>query len=365
LVADEDFKLVPVEFIANTFRTPLAAIGDFNLSRVLSLQEALAALSSGFYDLAESFSGKLWIYPVAVTVVSLMNTIALVFIIGTKLAWRERSSAKFQYIQSWILLPFFIILVVASVIFCSLFSIVDVVVADFCSGPGDTIGSPDDSVLAILETKAYPTDPAYTSIAHITEGCQGEDALEPLHLLQANFDAISSANGEFQKQFGVYDPADISDAIGITVDEYTSVLGTAADMNSSLASLEASTGEIDDALDCSELNREYTDVAHDRICTAGARAITWTFACLGVVAISGMSIITLRASWRDIVDFVEPTELDKQQHDEYDNASQGSPHHEVVEEMVYDDEPIYDDGADIYDDEPMYGDGRDDGRYYG
>ena len=47
----------------------------------------------------------------------------------------------------------------------------------------------------------------------------------------------------------------------------------------------------------------YTDLAF---------ALTWCFGCLSTVVVGGMAAVTLRASWRDVLDFVEPGDrLDK------------------------------------------------------
>ena len=48
------------------------------------------------------------------------------------------------------------------------------------------------------------------------------------------------------------------------------------------------------------------------MCTDLAFALTWCFGCLAAVAVGGMAVVTLRASWRDVLDFVEPGDrLDK------------------------------------------------------
>ena len=52
LVHDGDFKAVPMGYLANTLKTPLLALGDLGLSKILSLQEALAATLAGFHGMA-------------------------------------------------------------------------------------------------------------------------------------------------------------------------------------------------------------------------------------------------------------------------------------------------------------------------
>ena len=95
------------------------------------------------------------------------------------------------------------------------------------------------------------------------------------------------------------------------------------------------------------MNAAYSDITYNGVCDAGAQALTWIFSCLGAVAISGMSIITLRSSWRDVQDFVDPSDADHKAALPYDDDEDyGEEGVEVIEEMVSasyeDDDPIYD-----------------------
>ena len=141
-----------------------------------------------------------------------------------------------------------------------------------------------------------------------------------------------------------------SEALGISVEELGTVLGKISSFDESLSTLDAETANATEALDCRLLNGAYTDVTYNGVCDTGARALTWIFTCLGAIAISGMSIITLRIGWRDVIDFVDPTEAQEKgvipydadmDEEDYDEAGV-----EVIEEEMmasYDDEDlIYD-----------------------
>ena len=276
-----------------------------------------------------------------------MDVIALVYIIGIATAWQERSSAAFQKIQTWILLPLFILLVIATTLVCSLFSVFTVMDADFCTGTASTLGSPDSSVAAILDARLYPTDPAHAAISHFTLGCKGDDGLSDMHLLSAKIDSASIARGDFLQQVTNHDAIAFSEALGISPEELSTVLGKISSLDESLATLNAKTSNTTAILDCPSMNAAYSDITYNGVCDAGAQALTWIFSCLGAVAISGMSIITLRSSWRDVEDFVDPSDADHKAALPYDDdENYGEEGVKVIEEMVSasyeDDDPIYD-----------------------
>ena len=284
LVHDGDFKAVPISYLVKTLKTPLLALGDLGLPKILSLQEALAAISAGFHGMADDIDGYSWFYPTAIALLGVMDVIALVYIIGIATAWQERSSAAFQKIQTWILLPLFILLVIATTLVCSLFSVFTVMDADFCTGTASTLGSPDSSVAAILDARLCPTDPAHAAISHFTLGCKGDDGLSDMHLLSSKIDSASIARGDFFQQVTHHDAIAFSEALGISPEELSTVLGKILSLDESLATLDAKTSNTTAILDCPSMNAAYSDITYNGVCDAGAQALTWIFSCLGAVA---------------------------------------------------------------------------------
>jgi len=357
LVNDGDFKSVSMASITNTLQTPLSALEDLSLPNVLSLQEALAAVSAGFHAIADNLEGYNWFYPTAIALLVVMDVIALIYIIGIVAAWRERSDAALQKVQTWVLLPLFILLVIATTLVCSLFSIFTVMNADFCTGTANAVGTPDASVAAILDAGASPTDPAYVAVSHFTQGCTGDDPLNDMNLLSTKIDSASTARQDFLKQVKDYDVIAFSEALGISAEQLGTVLGKVLSLDESLANLDAKTSNATEVLYCPSMNAAYSDVTYNGVCDAGARALTWIFICLGAVVVSGMSVITLRVSWRDVQDFIDPCD----DHDKgvfpYDDEvyDEGV---EVLEEMVsYDEDQMYDadyTGAASYHDSAYY-----------
>ena len=375
-----EHKFMAFGYMADALSSNLEYLGDFGLAKALNLQEALEAISTKLHALSNDVDGYAWFYPSAIALLSILDAIALIYLIGIATAARERSSKAFQRVQTWALLPLFILLIVATTVVCSFFSIVTVMNADFCTGTGSgsaagmssaigsSIGSPDDSIAAILDATMYPTDPAYAAVAHFTQGCReqgGAAAANPLgdmHLLTTKIEAATAAQGDFIRQVMAHDATALSDALGIgSPDLLLTVLGKLSDLDESLAALVSQTANATEALDCPSLNGAYADVAYSGVCDAGSRALTWMLACLGAVVISGLAIVTLRSSWRDVIDYVDPTEaqpkgIGRGGYDD-DNSiyDQGV---EVLEEEFRasydDDDDIYDDGDDRYDSRPYY-----------
>ena len=371
-------KLVAFGHMANTLSASLEHLGDFGLSKALKLQEALEAISAGLHALSDDVDGYAWFYPSAIALLSILDAVALVYLIGIVAAARERSSKAFQRVQTWALLPLFVLLIVATTVVCSFFSIVTVMNADFCTGSGSgprvsaiagtSVGSPDDSVAAILDATLYPTDPAYTAVAHFTQGCRQQggmggaaDPLGDMHLLTTKIDAATAAQGDFIRQVMAHDATALGDALGIGPPDLLTVLGKISDLDESLSALVSQTANATEALDCPALNGAYADVAYSGVCGAGSRALAWMLACLGAVVLSGLAIVTLRSSWRDVVDYVDPAEaqlkgVGRGGYDD-DNSiyDEGV---EVLEEEFRascdDDDDIYDDGDDRYDSRPYY-----------
>ena len=369
-----ELKSVPVKYMANTLSSNLQHLGDFGLSKVLNLQEALAAISTGFHSIADDVNNYAWFYPSAIALLSLMDAIVVIYLIGIVTAARERSGPAFQRIQTWVLLPLFVLLIIATTTVCSLFSVVTVMNADFCTGSasiignsiGTGIGSPDDSVAAILEATLYPTDPAYAAVSYFTQGCRDTtvDPFGDMHLLTTKINVASTAQNDFIRQVTAHDDAALADALGIGASELDAVLAKILDLDDSLSTLVSDTSNATAALDCPSLNGAYADVTYSGVCDAGSRALTWMLACLAAVVLSGLSIVTLRSSWRDVIDFVDPAEaaqhkgIGKARDPYYDNNSIYAEGVDVVEEELrasYDDEEdgMYDDD-DMYDSRPYY-----------
>ena len=373
-----EHKFMAFGYMADALSSNLEYLGDFGLAKALNLQEALEAISTKLHALSNDVDGYAWFYPSAIALLSILDAIALIYLIGIATAARERSSKAFQRVQTWALLPLFILLIVATTVVCSFFSIVTVMNADFCTGSGSgprvsaiagtSVGSPDDSVAAILDATLYPTDPAYTAVAHFTQGCRQQggmggaaDPLGDMHLLTTKIDAATAAQGDFIRQVMAHDATALGDALGIGPPDLLTVLGKISDLDESLSALVSQTANATEALDCPALNGAYADVAYSGVCGAGSRALAWMLACLGAVVLSGLAIVTLRSSWRDVVDYVDPAEaqlkgVGRGGYDD-DNSiyDEGV---EVLEEEFRascdDDDDIYDDGDDRYDSRPYY-----------
>jgi hypothetical protein len=64
--------------------------------------------------------------------------------------------------------------------------------------------------------------------------------------------------------------------------------------------------KIIDLLSCNVIVPLYTGTVYDGMCTYAPGAVYWTFACAVVMAVSGMGMITMRASYKPTVYEQEP-----------------------------------------------------------
>eukprot|EP00586_Coscinodiscus_wailesii_P022786 CAMPEP_0172497228 /NCGR_PEP_ID=MMETSP1066-20121228/96904_1 /TAXON_ID=671091 /ORGANISM="Coscinodiscus wailesii, Strain CCMP2513" /LENGTH=547 /DNA_ID=CAMNT_0013269875 /DNA_START=144 /DNA_END=1787 /DNA_ORIENTATION=- len=237
-----------------------------------------------------------WQWWQAIPIIAFM-VCSSIFIVGTALAWAEISCGFFQCMQSWIVLPIFTILTLASWIAAAVFALGMVGNADMCSG-GKAPGSPDATVVSLMnELQMDPYSLVYGSVEYIVEGCRAETPF----LFVSNYQsAVSIAASTTQTYVNTLDNLGTEYLQQNCAGDVTSIQGTLQLLETNLSEQSKNTLEAISLTDCQPLNEIYVQAAHDATCDYSVTALIWIFASLMVLAVCGLTVITLRAAWLHI-----------------------------------------------------------------
>mmetsp|Transcript_36722 Transcript_36722/g.53955 ORF Transcript_36722/g.53955 Transcript_36722/m.53955 type:complete len:563 (-) Transcript_36722:9-1697(-) len=251
---------------------------------------------------AEQFSELLeWRAPLKYTPAFWIPLIFLstMFIIGTILAWMELSPAKFRFMQSFVLVPVFYLMILVSFVFSSSISVVAVVNADACSG-GEPPGSPEGTIMEFFDKSEMNKQKILRSaLLYYIEGCVLDD---PFLFISEYRDHMTGALSQLESLIRSIEymgnPEELSELCGKDITPTIDSLGIVV---TTLRDLIDVAKETIDLLSCENvLYPLYRRTFHEAGCTHSITGLSWILSSLVVITICGMTMITLRASWLHI-----------------------------------------------------------------
>ena len=134
-------------------------------------------------------AGIVFIVPLVVMTVVMM--------VGAECARRGKQTEWFEFAMSWILLPMFIVWIVATFTLCGLLALAASANADFCAGGADM--SPDSTILAALQNAGLKQDSIEFEIArYYLHQCTAESQVDPFLFLRRHQAEIVSCPLRFQ-----------------------------------------------------------------------------------------------------------------------------------------------------------------------
>jgi hypothetical protein len=153
------------------------------LDKADSLRDDLNELNEELGKVSDQISSFNWAFAVATVFAVLLLIADLVISHGIIVEWRRESappkyeccSKVLKFARHWLMVPFFVFLVVMSWIFSMVFILGGIATADLC------YGSPDTTVLAILEKDVLPLDSTVRDLLiFYVEGCPEDGAPDDL-----------------------------------------------------------------------------------------------------------------------------------------------------------------------------------------
>lgn len=264
---------------------------------MLENQAGVAAGSIGeFYDFLDDY--VMWEWWQAIPILAFMVCASL-FVVGTSLAWAGVGCGFYQCMQTWIVLPIFSILTIASWILAGAFGITMVMNSDFCSG-GASPGSPDNTIVSIMDEQGMdPYSLVYESAEYVAMGCRTENPFQFVTNYHEQVTVTASATQEYLNSMNDLGASYLSQNCPNPAN-ITSIQSTLQTLNNDLMTLAETSFTTMSLLNCKDMNEIYVDASHDATCAYSIDALIWIFASLLVLSTCGMAVITMRSAWLDV-----------------------------------------------------------------
>jgi len=243
---------------------------------------------------------------------------------GVVMAWKEKSSVRFQRCMSYIVLPLLILASTTCWVVLMVLSLSTMVGTDICLS-GSSHGSPDETIIEILSNVGNGTNSTVHQLAstYINQ-CNGPDLTEEIqHKKAETQEYIDNIWRQISKIDSV-GRAEVVDKCGNT-EEFQHMLSGARDLAMSLTNIRRELSSLSKSVGCDSVHPIYTQASHDIICAETLSASAYGFLMFLIIFICLMTMVSLRASWLGNI------EGEKVYHDET----------EVAENMVVDEHEEY------------------------
>mmetsp|Transcript_21496 Transcript_21496/g.45206 ORF Transcript_21496/g.45206 Transcript_21496/m.45206 type:complete len:621 (+) Transcript_21496:300-2162(+) len=296
--------------VAIETRMALNALANFVYDYLLALRQGLAKAMSLTVGAETAFSEiQLVGWPVLVLAVALF-ILPAIFVIGTGFAMLDIKIKWFQLALSYFFLPVFVVVISLCIIGCCILLPVGVVNADVCTGGGNLLNGPDDTILTVYQNLlGMDSTLVFLLVAYYTQRCEAD--FYPYNFLNKYFDQLHEAQSALQKLIRVLQGNldYIEERCGS--DGFAPFLILAKSMKQNLDLLKFTVDEALMLVNCEDVNRMYVNAIHDAGCTKSPAAISWIFGSLMAISVFGLIMITLRASFLPNV-YVKAPELRKE-----------------------------------------------------
>lgn len=275
----------------------LTDLNDFTNGELIDIREnfstqfeAIESEVNYYIDLAQEYA-KTSYYAIGVICLS-----ALLYI-GAYLAWFGQgciSLKSYFCLQTWVILPLYLLSLVATAIFTSAIGTALVVNSDICTS-GE--GSDPESLLQVLLDEQGIAGIARESIDHyIISGCVSEfDGVDQLSDLVYTLEEGITVSSEL-KAIIANDIALFEMQCGGEPGSLMPVLTGLEGMKIALAAFTLIGYDAENLLACKGLNKIYRGLSHVSICSYMPETLAWMFCTMIIILFSGMTLFTLRAA---------------------------------------------------------------------
>eukprot|EP00536_Pseudo-nitzschia_multiseries_P013277 jgi/Psemu1/68645/estExt_Genemark1.C_5550008 len=243
---------------------------------------------------------------------------------GVVLAWKEKSSVRFQRCMTYILLPLLMLAATICWVMFIVLSLSTMVGTDICLS-GSSHGSPDETILKTLSNVENSTNgTSYQLASTYINQCDGPDPTEAIQYLKTETQEYIDNIWRQVSKIDSVGRADVVEKCGNT-EEFQEMLTGARDLAMLLTNIRRELSSLAKSIGCDSVHPIYTEVSHDIVCTETLSASAYGFLMFLIIWICLMTMISLRASWLGNI------EGEKVYHDET----------EVAENMVVDEHEEY------------------------
>lgn len=247
---------------------------------------------------ANETDSYIWIVP---AVLLALGTLTAIFLFGVFLAWKRDSNRNLQRFLSYGILPFFVIITLVCWVLATGAAISAAIGTDACTS-GSSNGSPSDTVDAILDRNGIDqNDLAYSFAAAYSKGCRGPN---PTAVFTSHELNVRNTVETIWQYVSAIDSAgrDRVETVCGDGNKLDLLLQGLQDLAKQLTSVHKALDSASNSLKCSRISVIYQEAVEETICSDATNAMCWGFLLFFVMSISTMSMITLRASWRQAID---------------------------------------------------------------
>mmetsp|Transcript_67 Transcript_67/g.140 ORF Transcript_67/g.140 Transcript_67/m.140 type:complete len:731 (-) Transcript_67:129-2321(-) len=304
------------------------------ISELLNTAEATgASINDLLLDVNKTVSETtdyLWIIPliICITMLIIFSQLALMAaVVFKEHKFRNIKTAppKVEDCFGWTVVPLQVMVVLASWVLVLVFCFGITITTDSCIPSFSTTGlsaeesstisggrgTPDDTVLAVLdqyivmyteddESSSLIYDLAKQRLSTYITGCRANPLSEVIVAQGLLQESLNSVNNQVSFANDVLGLSFIEEQCGPT-NQVRLFFDNVLLLNEQFAEVNKAIKQGYDALSCPRLNTLYVEAVHGALCTDFATANTNGLLLLIVLSFSGMILITLRASWRSAV----------------------------------------------------------------
>lgn len=215
--------------------------------------------------------------------------------VGVLLVMLNINIKLYQKALTYFVMPLFVITIIISCIVCCSILPISASSADACSGGGEILGGPDDTILTMWRNiRGSDNSTVSQFVSYYTQRCNPDSY--PFGFLSTYLDDLNNAVESTGNAAEVIrdNQALLSDRCGR---EFTSVPKIVDDMDSNLNFLQQQVDASLDLINCESINKLYVNILHQAGCTDSMDAFVWIFASTLVISVCGLIMIMLRASY--------------------------------------------------------------------
>jgi len=303
--------------IAQQAKNDLTMLADF-------IKDGLEVLNGGLSNArralvsANAFNDtiiKFWEWQMKL-LASALFILSFFLAVGVLLVMLNINIKVYQKALTYFFMPLFVITIIVSCIVCCAILPISASSADACSGGGNLLGGPDDTILTIWRNiRGSDNSTVSQFVSYYTQRCNPDSY--PFGFLSTYLDDLNNAVESTGNAAEVIrdNQALLSERCGR---EFTSVPKIVDDMDSNLNFLQKQVDASLDLINCESINKLYVDILHQAGCTDSMNAFVWIFASTLVISVCGLIMIMLRASYYPVEYLKIPSD------DEDDIIKQGS-----------------------------------------
>jgi len=271
----------------------LNILSDFVNNDVSDMRDVLRQINDATNEVSRFINTYDVSDPMAMAFVIPTIVLTMMLVFAVSLAWCRYSPGWLDCALKWAIIPLFGIAIVFSWVCVSLFGLATTANADACSGGNPP--SPDGTIMEILAEQGYdnPDSLVFQAIRYYIEGCRSPF---PFAFLGQYLDELGLAMNSTDILRNSVDAIGISELESRCGTDFLTINYLLDDVADKLVVLSDSADLTFDLISCRSINPVYVNTFHKAACEESTSGLSWMFASLLVIAVCGMTMLTLRSA---------------------------------------------------------------------